>query len=884
MIEPRATYRIQLTPGFGFDEVAAIAPYLADLGVSHVYLSPCFQAARGSTHGYDVVDYHRVSDALGGASAHARMGDALKRHGLALLVDLVPNHMAILGEQNPWWWDVLENGPSSNYASYFDVDWEPPEARLRNTLLMPVLGDQYGRILESGQIKLVREDASFRIRYHDQVYPVAPRSLYSIFADAAERCHSEDLAFIADALDWLPLPTLTDLTNVRRRHRDKAVLGRRISQLFAEQPEVPRAIDQIIGEINANPDLLHTLLERQNYRLAFWRTAGRDLGYRRFFDINSLIGLRMEERAVFDDTHLLVLRWLAEGSVDGVRIDHIDGLRAPRQYLERIREASQNAWIVVEKILAHKERLPAAWPVAGTTGYDFLNRSGGLFVDAAGETPLTEFYAEFTRDPVDFAALAREKKQLVLRSALGSDLNRLTAMFLEVCEGHRDHRDYTRHDLHEALITTISSFPVYRTYMSKDGDERSAEDEYYITIAIGGAKKLHPDLDASLFDFLRDLLLTRVPGALESEFALRFQQLTGSTMAKAVEDTAFYCFNRLVCLNEVGGDPARFGVGLEEFMRESAEIQRAWPRTMLATSTHDTKRSEDVRARLYLISEIPDRWIAAVRRWSELNAKYWQGEPDHSAEYLFYQTLTGAWPITTDRVVGYMRKAAREGKRHTSWIDPNLEYETRLVGFIESSLSSRTFVADLGEFVEPLIQAGRINSLAQTLLKLTAPGVPDVYQGCELWDLSLVDPDNRRPVDYAGRRALLAQAKRTPPTGIWSHADSGMPKLWLIHQALQLRKRCPELFGISGGFKPLSISGSHLNRVIAYARGGGAVAIAPRLMLGLGAGWADTSVDLPMGRWVNELTGESTTGGPTLLAELLRHFPVALLTRESSRS
>ena len=880
-METRASYRIQLTPGFGFDDTAALAPYLSELGISHLYLSPCFQATLGSTHGYDVVDWHRVNEGLGCTGAYARMCDALRGLGLGQLLDIVPNHMAIPGEQNPWWWDVLENGPSSHFASYFDVDWEPPEARLRNTVLMPVLEDQYGRILASGNIRLLREKASFRVSYRDHVFPVAPRSLDSIFAAAAERCGSDDLAFVADALDWLPLPTSTDRVSVRRRHRDKAVLSRQVARLFAEHPEIARAVDSVLDEVNADPDALHTLLERQNYRLAFWRTAGRDLGYRRFFDINSLIGLRMEDRAVFDDTHLLVLRWLAEGVIDGVRVDHIDGLRAPRQYLERLRQAAPDAWIVVEKILEPRERLPP-WPVAGTTGYDFLNRAGGLLVDPAAEPPLTSFYAEFTGDPTDFAALAVEKKQLVLRGALGSDVNRLTAMFLEVCEHQRDHRDYTRHDLHEALITTISSFPVYRTYVSIDVGAPTSDDERHITTAIEAAKALHPDLDAILFDFLRDLLLLRVRGPLEDELVMRFQQLTGSAMAKAVEDTAFYSFNRMVCLNEVGGDPTRFGISVDDFLRESAETQRDWPRTMLATSTHDTKRSEDVRARLYLLSEIPNRWAAAVQDWSALNCQHWRGgEPDRSAEYLLYQTLVGVWPISTERVVEYMRKAAREAKRRTSWIDPNAEYEARLLGFVESAMNDRAFLDELDAFVAPLIEPGRINSLVQTLLKLTSPGIPDIYQGCELWDLSLVDPDNRRPVDYVARRDLLEQAIRLPPAAIWRHhADCGLPKLWLIRQALHLRKRRPALFGSDGAFRPLDVHGAAHRHVIAYVRGEGAIALAPRLVLGLRGRWGDTSVDLPPGHWFNELTSESISGGPTAVAHLFRHFPVALLSNE----
>ena len=836
-------------------------------------------------HGYDVVDYHRVNEELGGASGHARMCTAIRGAGLGQLLDIVPNHMAIPGAENPWWWDVLENGPSSAYAPYFDVDWEPPEARLRNTVLMPVLGEQYGRALAAGEITIVREGASFRVRYFNHVFPVAPRSLDTILAAAAERCGSDDLAFAADALNWLPLATSTDRESLRRRHRDKAVLGRQIARLLAEDARMGEAVDSVLDELNANPEALHAVLERQNYRLAYWRTAGRDLGYRRFFDINTLIGLRMEDPAVFADTHELVLRWLRDGTLDGVRVDHVDGLRDPRGYLERIRTAAPDAWIVVEKILEPNERLRASWPVAGTTGYDFLNRAGGLFVDPAGEAPLTEFYAKFTGETIDFAALAREKKREVLRSTLGSDINRLTAMLLEICEYHRSHRDHTRHEIHEVLIETIACFRVYRTYVSTADDSVSTDDVNEINAAIDAAKASRPNLEPDLFEFLRDILLLKVKGSLENELAMRFQQFSGPATAKAIEDTAFYCFNRMVCLNEVGGDPSNFGVSVESFMREAVETQRKWPFSLLATSTHDTKRSEDVRARLYLLSEIPDRWITAVQRWSELGEAWRRnGAPDRNTEYLLYQTLVGAWPIEAERVLAYMEKAVREAKVHTSWTDVNTEYEAGLRGFIESAMADEAFTTEMANFVGPLVEPGRINSLGLTLLKLTAPGVPDLYQGTELWDLSLVDPDNRRPVDYQARRRILRRVEQTAPAKIWQHADSGMPKLWLIRQALHLRQREPDLFGRDGEFHPLKARGVRREHVVAYVRGGGAIAVAPRLVLGLDGGWADTTLPIPSGHWRNELTGESLKGGNVELGELLANFPVALLAREEGAS
>jgi (1->4)-alpha-D-glucan 1-alpha-D-glucosylmutase len=878
--ETRATYRVQVHAGFTFDDAAAIADYLAELGISHLYSSPYLQARRGSTHGYDVVNHQWVNEELGGGEAHVRLCNTLQKHGLGQVLDVVPNHMAITGQENPWWWDVLENGPSSRYAAYFDVDWDPPEARLHNTVLLPVLGDHYGRVLEAGELRLERQNASFTIHYYDHLFPVGPRSLDSLLGIAAERCQSDTLAFIADALAWLPLSTATDWASVQRRHRDKEVLRGQLTQLLAEQPEVAAAIDTIIAEVNANPDALDALLERQNYRLAFWRAAARDLGYRRFFDINTLVALRMEDERVFADTHALVLRWLAAGVLDGLRIDHPDGLRDPEMYCRWLHQACPQAWIVVEKILEPGERLPDTWPVAGTTGYDFLNRVGGLFVDPAGEQPLTELYTAFTGESSDYVALMREKKHQALRELLGSDVNRLTALFVAICERFRRHRDYTRHELHEVLREVIACFPIYRTYVQAETGRVSDDDTHYINEAVERAKGNRPDLDEVLFDFLRDLLSLRIRGAPETELVMRFQQLTGPTMAKGVEDTVFYCFNRLISLNEVGGDPSRFGVALEEFHQACLEAQQRWPQAMLATSTHDTKRSEDVRVRIHLLSEIPERWGEAVQRWAALNDRYRRaGWPDRNAEYLLYQTLVGAWPIGVERATAYMEKAVREAKVHTSWTNINGAYEEALHAFVAAVLTDEAFLADLEAFVMPLVEPGRVNALSQTLIKLTAPGVPDLYQGTELWDLSLVDPDNRRPVDYNQRRRLLAKLLGATPEVIWAQREEGLPKLWVIRQALSLRRRQPELFGPRGDYQPLRARGARAEHVVAFARGTGAITVVPRLGLGLNGDWANTTLELPPGQWRNELTGDDTSGGMVRLADLFERFPVCLLAR-----
>lgn len=882
--ELRATYRVQLHPAFGFDAAANIADYLAALGISHLYSSPSLQAAPGSAHGYDVVDPQHVNRELGGAEAHARLHVALARVGLGMILDIVPNHMAIGGRENAWWWDVLENGPASRYAHYFDVDWDPPEAKLRNTVLLPILGEHYGRALEARQITLTRDGGRFTVRYLERELPVAPRSLDIPLSAAAEHCHSDELAFIAAAFSQLPPPEMSRRSSDQSRHRDKEVLRNLLADLCQRDPAVADAIDAVLAEINADIQALDEFLERQNYRLSFWRAAERELGYRRFFDINSLAGVRAEDERVFADTHDLVLRWLDQGVIEGVRIDHVDGLRDPTAYLQRLREATPDAWIVVEKILESGERLPASWTIAGTSGYDFLNTVGGLFVDPSGEEPLTAFYGKFTGQTTDYSALVREKKRLVLRETLGSDVIRLTALWLDICQHHWRYRDYTRHELQEVLHEVIATCPVYRTYVQAEMGSVREDDLRIIVEAIETARRQRPDLDSDLFTFLGDLLLLRTRGNLESELVMRFQQLTGPAMAKGAEDTAFYCFNRLISLNEVGGDPAHFGTSVEAFHAACAATQLHWPQTMLTTSTHDTKRSEDVRARISLVSEIPGRWIDAVRRWSEHNDRHRTGDlPDRNAEYLLYQTLVGAWPIDAERTTAYMEKAAREAKLYTSWTEPQPDYERALRTFVETALADQEFIADLQRFVDSLTTPGWITSLSQTLLKLTAPGVPDIYQGTEIWDLSLVDPDNRRPVDYELRSRLLRELDSATVEDVWARRDEGLPKLWLIRHTLALRQRCPELFGTRATYQPLASRGAKAAHVVAFTRSGDAVTVAPRLTLGLGgehADWADTTVELPAGRWHNELTGDTLDGGSVALADLLRRFPVALLARE----
>lgn len=878
---PLATYRVQMHAGFGFDAAAAVADYLHELGITHLYASPYLQAGKGSTHGYDVLDHGKVSDELGGAEAHDRLCRTLGENDLGQILDIVPNHMSIASRENVWWWDVLENGPSSRYAGYFDVDWASPEAKLHNMVLLPILGDHYGRVVEAGEIQVRRVGGSFTFHYFDNVMPIAPRSLNDLLQRAARRCDSPDLAFAADAFGNLPLSTSIDWVSVARRHRDKEVLRKQLERLCAEEPKVASAIDQVIEEANASSTEVDALLDRQNYRLAYWRTAGQELDYRRFFDINTLISIRMEDERVFNDTHVMVLKWVGDGVLDGLRVDHPDGLRDPAQYFQRLRLAAPEGWIVVEKILEPGEALPEDWPVDGTTGYDFLNRLGGLWIDGSKEAAINEVYSRFTGMSTDYLAMVHDKKYLVLKQLFASDVSRLTSLLIQICERQKRYRDYTRRELNALLREVIACFPVYRTYVREETGQVSARDTRYVFEAVEAVKERRADIDVDLLDFLRDLLLLRVRGPLESELVMRFQQNTGPVMAKGVEDTVFYNYNRMTALNEVGGDPGRYGLSVEEFHAECAETQRLWPRSMLATTTHDTKRSEDVRTRISLLSEIPEAWAEVIERWAGWNERYKTGRaPDRNTEYLLYQTLVGAWPIDVQRLTDYMMKAVREAKSATSWNDPVPEYEDALKDFIAALLDDAGFTADLESFVGGLVGPGRVNSLAQLLIKLTAPGVPDIYQGNELWDLSLVDPDNRRPVDYGARRELLASLKSATPEQIMARSDEGLPKLWVTKQALAFRRRRPELFGAGGTYTPVWAEGPAREHVVAFLRGDGSLTVVPRLPLELDGRWEDTSLPVPPGRWRNELTGVELEGGPTLLRELFSRFPVALLSRQ----
>ena len=825
---PRATYRLQFHKGFTFDDAAAVADYLSALGVSHIYASPYLRAAPGSTHGYDVTDHSRVNEDLGGGAAHCRMCRILRENGLGQIIDVVPNHMSVSPPVcNRWWWDVLKNGPQSPFEPFFDIDWDPPEKRLKGKVLLPVLGDHYGRELEQGKIRAAVRYAEMIVEYREMIFPVSPTS------------HAgQDLYELAE-------------------------------RLCADR----KAMDNF--------------LQKQHYRLTFWRSASRDLNYRRFFSINDLAAIRIEGNAVFTETHRLIFQWLHKKTIDGLRIDHPDGFADPDQYFHRLSAAAPDAWIVVEKILHPGENLPAEWPVAGTTGYDFLNLTAGLFIDPAGEIPLTRFYDAFTGETIAYDDLVYQCKHQVMDDLLGADVNRLAEIMVRICERHPCHRDYTRYELKRAIKELLCCMPVYRAYVRR-GFALRTTDARTIEDTVSMAKIRCPRIDPSLFDFIGDLLCGRIIGELEEEFMVRFQQLSGPVTAKGLEDTAFYRYNRLSGQNEVGADPSVFGVSPAVFHENMRMRVSRYPAAMLATSTHDTKRSEDVRARMALLSEMPAKWEKAVSDWSAANAVYRRnGLPDANMEYLLYQTLVGAWPLSSDRAAAFMEKAAREAKRHTSWENPDSAYEAALQAFVTGVLSDDAFLSALSAFVVPLVYPGRINAMAQVLIKLTAPGVPDIYQGTELWDMSLVDPDNRRPVDFPLRRKRLRSLENMTPELIMAAMDKGLPKLYLICQALWLRKKHPEMFAPSAGYAPLDIRGKQQTHAIAYLRGEQVAVIVPRLVMGFSGDWVDTKVELPRGRWQNRFTGETVeadAGGRcpgVSLGRMLKRFPIAMLVKET---
>jgi (1->4)-alpha-D-glucan 1-alpha-D-glucosylmutase len=878
---PGATYRIQLHSGFTFHDAAEVVPYLAALGVTHLYCSPVLQAAPGSTHGYDVVDPERLSDALGGEEGFRLLLEQLESHGQGMVLDIVPNHMAVAGRSNRWWWDVLENGPSSVHARRFDVDWQSAGRDEEATVLAPFLGDHYGRVLEAGEIQVRFERGAFTVRYGEREKPLSPATFDELLEPAAERLSSVELVELARDFRALDEAPRGDAQALRERHRRKEELLAKLRRLCEQEPELVSALETEARLLSADADRLDHLLRRQNYRMAYWRIASEELDYRRFFNIESLVGLRVEDEEVFQDTHRLVLELVGEESVHGLRVDHIDGLRDPRGYLKRLKASARAKYTLVEKILERSEELPCDWPVHGTTGYEFASRVNNLFVAGHNEAAMTACYQRFSGEEACWSDVVHASKRQVMAVDLRAEVESLARLLTRVCEHHRRHRDHTRRELRTALVELVAAFPVYRTYV-QPGHSPAAADRAAIARAVEGAHARAPQIDAELIDFLGSLALLEHKGPLETELAQRLPQLTAPVMAKGVEDTAFYRYHRLVSLNEVGGDPGVFGRTVSDFHADTSRAAARFPASMLTLSTHDTKRSADVRARLNLLSEVPAAWESAVARLAEAAARNESGEwPDANTRYLLYQTLVGAWPIPVERVTAFMLKAVREAKIHTSWVSPEPEYEGALERFVRGALSDTTFLGVLEGFLAEhrLIARGRTSSLAQTTLLLTCPGVADLYQGSELWDLSLVDPDNRRPVDYALRRTALDGLDAAPPNCEVASDDEGVCKLFLVRRLLCHRRGAPELYR-SAQYEPLAADGPKAEHVVAFSRGG-LITVVPRLIVGLGDDWQDTEITIPRGRWRCLWGGRQCSGGRTKVARLLDRFPVAVLVRDA---
>ena len=962
---PSATYRLQFNAAFRFEHASGLVEYLDELGISDIYASPFLMARPGSVHGYDVTNHAKFNPEIGDEESFVHLAQALERRRMGLIADVVPNHMCISHSSNVWWWDVLENGPSSPFAHYFDIDWRPPKEELVNKVLLPFLGDQFGRTLENQEIQLVFNEGQFQVVVYGTPLPLAPGTWTMILEPAAAKLreklgaaneHLGEMESIITALGHLPGPTEIDEARIRERQREKEIVKRRLLGLLEASPEAGQAIQESLSDINGRRDdpgsfdRLERLLGSEAYRLSFWRVAMDEINYRRFFDINDLAAIRVEDPEVFSAVHGLIFDLVRRGYIRGLRVDHPDGLFEPEKYFRFLQDAC-NAWskasnggsppdganrmfyVVAEKILTGHEPLRTEWAVEGTTGYEFLNLVNGLFVDHTKEKAFHLLYRRFSGWAQAFDDLVCDSKRLILQVAMSSELNVLARKLDRISEQHRWSRDFTLESLRDALREVLAAFPVYRTYVRGDQIEVDPQDRRQVTTAIREAKRRNPAISESVFDFILSVLLLERPGGVDDRqqaerqlFVMRFQQLSSPVMAKGVEDTAFYRYYPLASVNEVGGDPSRFGVSINEFHRRNLIRRELWPNSLSASSTHDTKRGEDVRARINVLSEIPGDWYRAIRRWRGLNraAKTVVGvrpAPDTNEEYLLYQTLIGTFPLLPmnaeehaayiRRIDGYMQKALHEAKVHTSWINPNAGYEEAMTKFVERVLEptlENTFLQELRQFQAPIARAGMWNSLAQVLVKIASPGVPDFYQGNEIWAFDLVDPDNRRPVNYAVRRQMLAslraQAERNR-SGLMDrlreNVCDGAIKMFVTSEALRFRRDNPELFS-QGSYTGLAAEGSRARHVVAFSRATEnqmLVALTGRFFLKLcnshgkpiGDVWGNTTVALPKKAahesFQNIFTGQTITARQTdgrlvlPLNEVFSQCPVALLVAET---
>ncbi len=990
---PVSTYRLQFNRRFTFSDATKVIPYLDELGISDIYASPYFKARKGTMVGYDMVDPTRLNPEIGTEAAFKRLIRALQKRKLGQILDIVPNHLYVGSEDNAWWLDVLENGPSSLYAPFFDIDWNPVKRELKNKVLVPVLGEAYGTVLERQELQLTFETGAFFLHCPDRKLPLLPETYADILkhriGELAALLPLHDPSFtelmhIITALGCLPSYTERAQSKRAERNREKEIIKQRLHKLHKENRAIRSFIAKNVRRFNGTRkephsfDLLDDLLRKQVWRISHWRVAAEEINYRRFFDISSLAAVRVEDPVVFQKVHELVLTLIGEGQVTGLRVDHPDGLYDPYEYFQRLqrecffrvqlghtqkRQARQPNtpveanpeikilkqyaelvasdpqfkpfYVVGEKILSKDEKLPEDWLVFSTVGYDFLNPLNGIFVDTSNGPVFDEIYERFIRSRVGYHDLVYEKKRLIMIESMSSEINTLAHLLNRLSEKNRHTRDFTLNGLRTTITEVIACFPVYRTYVTRAGV--SERDRRYVEKTISKAKRRNPALSERIFDFLRKVLLLNYPDDFGERdkmewvgFVMRFQQVTGPVMAKGLEDTVFYVYNRLVSLNEVGGNPGGFGTHLDAFHGQNAATAQSRPYSLLSTSTHDTKRSEDVRARLNVLSEIPDEWQRCLSRWSRLNGKKkpvvdGRMAPNRNDEYLLYQTLLGVWPVNrmtvaeyeefTTRIRDYMLKAAREAKVDTNWSSPNVPYEEALLKFIDAVLASspaNTFLKDFDLLQEKVAYFGMFNSLSQTLLKITSPGVPDFYQGTEIWDFSLVDPDNRRPIDFVIRKQMLARLKKElarPQADAVGLArkllrtwPDGLIKLYLTFISLGYRKRHQRLFE-EGSYEPLTVDGPLAEHVCAFARhreGDTVLVIVPRFLTSLVGNlnhlpigqkvWKGSGVVLsqetPGSRFTNIFTGETIRAAKPQekrilsLGEIFANLPVALLAGE----
>jgi (1->4)-alpha-D-glucan 1-alpha-D-glucosylmutase len=905
---PGATYRIQFNQGFQFVDGRDLIPYLSDLGITDLYSSPQYKARRGSSHGYDIANPLRVNSELGTEEDFDEMAGKLQNYGMGLLLDTVPNHMAASYE-NPWWMDVLENGRASAFADYFDIDWRPKITKAAflqdNKILLPVLGDLYGNVLDNGQISLKFEDTGISARYYETRLPLDPRSYSGILKRCGEFA---DVGDLIRELENLPDRDDDNPERIKQRRREKDRVKERLWRFYNGTPEFKQILDEALLQIVHSPDALHELLSQQAYRLAYWKIGYEEINYRRFFDINDLVALRVEVPEVFERRHQKILELVKSGKVTGLRIDHIDGLWDPNCYLRRLQgQSGGQFYIVVEKILGRTEELPTEWPVGGTTGYDFLNALNGIFVEPAGFGRLEEEYARRTGMYLPFAEVCYRSNKLVMEKLFPGDVNALGRHLGVLAAHHRQARDIRISELRELLVETTACLPVYRTYIHDFAVTERDRDRIERTLALARRRTSTEAISDAAFAFVRSVLLLEPPAYLEErkrdwlQFVMRWQQFTGPVMAKGLEDTAAYRHNSLLSVNDVGSDPVReqLPFDLEAFHEFSRARLRDWPETMNATTTHDTKRSEDVRARLNVLTEIPDEWEARLNQWVEWNLPLKSNlggvlVPAIDEEILIYQTMLGAWPHREEdhaefpaRLKEFLRKALREAKQNSSWIGPNEAYEQAVEAFVDRILASDSqFLADFGPFQREVAVRGARNGLSQLLLKICVPGVPDFYQGMELWEFTLVDPDNRRPVDYKRRATMLETLRaREVEDRIALVRDLAADplrdemKMWVTSKTLHYRRAHAELFA-RGEYQALEARGPQASRVCAFARrlnGQWVVVVAPRWAGGV-QDWGDTEIVLPEGaptHWQDRLT--CLFPGSFMMKDLLAEFPVALL-------